>query len=1614
MKADFTIDKAGGCAPHAVIFTNKTTGGSGSTTYSWTFGNGNTSTLTNPGATYTEEKVFTVTLTAKDGGQTSTKSLQVTVYKKPTVDFTTDVTKGCASLAVKFTSSSTSGDGNISNYVWDFGDGGLEQGSQYKTISHTYNNAQKASVSLTVTNSNGCSKTLEKPSLIEIMPTLQASLTAITPAVCNLTDAVRLSNTSSGPGTLTYSWDMGDGNTVTDKDPSYVYSKKGNYQVKLTTKNADGCVSTSQPTTISVANFTTDFTLPATICNNNTIRITNKSSPEPQYSNWMADDGSSTYSYGGSDANFTFYQTGARKLTLTANYGTCTQTVTKDVVVKKSPQVNGFVADMNGVCGAPVKINFRDTTTGATKWQWSFDGASATTKEPSYTFNSDGVRWITLTVTNADGCTGSTSQYLNIYKPEVRIILRSGNSSGCIGLTPGFTTYSSEEITDFKWNFGDNTNSSEAQPEHTYNREGSFNVTLNYTTKGGCKGTATYPIYVYKRPEADFTATNTTVCGNTPVQFQDKSKGVVTQWQWFYGDNFWGQDNWSNPVHQYQQDGDYTVMLVASNGNCSDTITRSNYIKVMPGFPKISSFQNTCENTRGEVTFTQQSRQAETWTWDFGDGTPAVKLLTEELAIKHTYTKTGSFKAVLTITNGSCSVRDSIFASVLLKQSPVLSSTSSEICANGQLSIKVTGMENNPLPSPWNYYGTHYYVTKLQYGDGTDYSGYNQLPEQTWTTTFNGRYGSFDASKENLRVIITSYNFGCPDTTNLLPLKIRGPIAAFDLSKDKVCYQSPAEFTEASVARNNVAIVKWEWIFGDGQSQALNEGKPIEHKYATPGNYYAQLKVTDAEGCFSSTDTYSKLVSIYGPKADFYFSPERVMPNNTVYFYNNSNSFPYNWQNQYTWTFDDGTTSNDSYAYKFYGNVGTDTVKLKVKDPATGCVDSITKLVHIKDVTAGFTYTTSYINNNSCPPVVARFTNTSDNAVSIAWDFGNGKIAGNNNNVSTTYENPGIYNVTLYAYGLNGAVDSIKVPIEIKGPYAILSADTLSGCTSLSVTLSAKVRNATSFTWDFGDGTLLQTTDTFSVHSYKTAGIYQPALILKDGSGCAGTSRIDDKIVIDRLEAVFDFSPGQVCDSGWVHFSPVIQSLAADELQLTLQYEWLSGYNDGSSLASPDFYYNTVGDYTTKLKVTSPYGCVAEVEKPVKVVRKTNATVAGPPQVCESGSVIYTATADATGDQQWAWDFGNGSVSSLQDPAAVQYLVAGLYSVRTILSQNGCSDTAFTALQVNPRPVTNLQPQQPAICLGNAVQLNAEGGNVYAWTPSTGLSSTSSSNPMASPQFSTNYFVTVTNSFGCVNTDSTFVTVARPFEIAVPADTFLCRGFSVQLPVSGAHSYSWILGEGLSNSTSDKPVASPSESVIYRVVGYDAYQCFSDTADIEVVVRDLPTVDAGKDLQLSTGEKVQLFAIGSSDVVNWNWTPRGSLGCTNCPSPVAAPRDHTTYTVTVRNQYGCEAKDDVSIRLVCSENVSIPNAFSPNSDGNNDRFNILGRGIKEVKSLKIYSRMGDVVYERNNYQVGDRQAGWDGTIKGNPAPGGTYVYFVELICDSGELFTRKGTLIIVR
>ena len=234
LTARFTMDKTGGCSPVIINFKNQTFGASSSASYKWDFGNGNTSTLVDGGAVYTEEKTYTVTLTVQDGSGQSTYQQQVTVYSPPTVDFTVSPAKTCLGMPVNFTPSATPGSGNISYYTWDFGDGSTAQ--QYGTGAqpHTYPAVTTAPVSLTVTNTYGCHTTVHKANMVTIIPALTSSFTSDKKVLCQVSDPIQFTNSSAGPGTLDYKWDFGDGTSSTALNPTHIFNKKGFYRVSLT------------------------------------------------------------------------------------------------------------------------------------------------------------------------------------------------------------------------------------------------------------------------------------------------------------------------------------------------------------------------------------------------------------------------------------------------------------------------------------------------------------------------------------------------------------------------------------------------------------------------------------------------------------------------------------------------------------------------------------------------------------------------------------------------------------------------------------------------------------------------------------------------------------------------------------------------------------------------------------------------------------------------------------------------------------------------------------------------------------------------------------------------------------------------------------------------------------------------------------------------------------------------------------------------------------------------------------------------------------------------------------------------------------------------------------
>ncbi|MEO6674037.1 MAG: gliding motility-associated C-terminal domain-containing protein, partial [Ginsengibacter sp.] len=219
---------------------------------------------------------------------------------------------------------------------------------------------------------------------------------------------------------------------------------------------------------------------------------------------------------------------------------------------------------------------------------------------------------------------------------------------------------------------------------------------------------------------------------------------------------------------------------------------------------------------------------------------------------------------------------------------------------------------------------------------------------------------------------------------------------------------------------------------------------------------------------------------------------------------------------------------------------------------------------------------------------------------------------------------------------------------------------------------------------------------------------------------------------------------------------------------------------------------------------------------------------------------------------------------------------------------------------------------------------------------------------------------------------------------------------------------------GISDINVPDPSALTKSPATYTVVGYDNYNCFTDTAGVVVNISKLPVVNAGKDTQLISGASVTLSPTVTG-ATSWNWSPADYLNCTSCLTPVSKPRISITYTLTAYNAEGCKAKDEVSLHLACKESmVYIPNAFSPNHDNVNDRFNIAGSGIKKIISIIVYNRWGKAVFEKQNININDVKNSWDGTSSGEPLPVGVYVYMIQTECEGGEVFKYSGSVLLLR
>lgn len=1572
--ADFTSNFVEGCMPLSVKFTDNST--RNATAWKWDFGNGTTSTFSNPGVMYSQPGTYTITLKASnaDGSNTVTKNGYITVYAKPTADFVSADTLGCAPASATFKDLSVGNSGSINKWEWSFGDGVV---SSDQNPVHQYANGGKFSVFLKVTNSFGCTNVVSKPQYVKVSPAVKAGFNHSNLNLCRLPVKVSFFNTSSGGAPLNFTWDFGDGTQSSELNPVHSFTSYGSYNVKLTVANSNGCTNIFQDT-IDLPARSSTYNGPSTVCLNIPATYSLQTSPKAGTYYWNMGDG---VFYNTDTISHAYTKTGNFNITIITDVGDCRDTLIRAVMVSDPMTVNYSSSDPIN-CKPPFNVNFTNLTTGAENYKWYFgDGDSSSENSPSHTYTGEGLFDVTLVATNRAGCKVSLSRndFVKIGKPQITFTNAPGKGCKPYSFSPTVSIDSTDVITNFQWDFGDGFTSTERNPTHIYKDSGTYTLQLNITSQDGCSGTKIMPegVLVGVPQPADFSVSQSEVCGKGVVQFQAIANPSIPFYTWDFGDKTSSSEK--NPVHQYLDTGTYTVVLAVEQNGCSASVTRQAAVKVLPPVASFTIAKD-CNNRR-RVIFTNTSVGAVTSSWNFGDNTTANMFDAE-----HQYQRSGTYNVRLITTSANCS--DTVIHTVEISLvSPTISFAKDSLCKNEATTLTI----NHPNP---NAISTYFWNPDKP-GDTAYIS--TSTPSLQFAYSNPGSFG------------FTGYTvdtFGCRDSiTKPNAVKVFGPRAGFGVEKIRGCLKDSAVFLDSTITAPGNPVVSWTWDYGDGNVTSYN-ATPFTHIYNNGGSYSVKLSVTDLLGCTDSITRFDYVARTEG-MADFISADTFGCIKSPVFFNNISTGVI----NNSFWDFGDGFTSNELNPVHNYADSGTYTVKLKVEG-YNGCIDSTSRpgFITIKNPKAFFNLSDTFF---SCPPIQVSFSDSSYYAVNYEWDFGDGNLS-SIRNPANVYLTPGTYKPILKVTSAGGCVDTMQKTINVIGAYGSLTYDTIAGCAPLMVKFKATTFGADKFTWDYGNGATVNSTDSVNTYVYQKSGSFIPTVLIQNPAGCAITLVGKDTLRIDDFSGGFKADKTVFCDSGTVKFTDSVVDISSN-----ISYAWSFGDNQTSTQKNPSHFYSKPGRYTVSLTATSSVGCTKVTSYPsfINVAATPTVTINAAIDKCIVNNVVFTSNIkDSTAVKSWQWAFGNGKSSTAALPETQTFSAPGFYdNTLAIVTNEGCSSGATKKVEIKPAAEL-ISITDTTLCKNNRFTINATGLSSYNWQPATGLSCVNCSSPVAIPSVDTWYKLTGTQlPTGCIKSDSIFLKVVQPYTLSTLRNIVLCNNPQVQLQATGAPLYRWLPETGLSNAAIANPIANITGNTQYQVIGYDSANCFNDTATVSIQLAGNPTVELGPDVVISVGNNYTFKPTVSPDVMSYTWLPVTGLSCSNCPNPNVSVNGNMNYSLKVSNAAGCSALDTVKIIVTCDQStVFIPNTFSPNGDGMNDYFYPRGKGVNTINYFVIFNRWGQKVFEKKNVALNNQSFGWDGRINGQKADSGVYTYFIEVVCNNSQSLKYQGNINLIQ
>ena len=559
-----------------------------------TSGLNNYSRLFKPVHRFSQAGKFVVTLVSYFGNQADTGRYDFDIEQSPMANFyVNDSTQCLNENYFVFNDSSVFSD-SATTYKWYFGDSTFTFNRNPK---HSYLKEGDYFVKLNVISDHGCLASKSKPVHVKPMP--QVGLNSDSNIKCLSGNSFIFTPIKPRVANQSDLWLFGDGLNDTSHYTTHTYSFADTFKVKLLSTTTEGCSDSAFRDIIVKPSPTAHFTLnDSNQCfDGNKFVLTNTGSLNTSSGNWTWDFGDNSYDTVYSIIHsYTTADTFLIKLSA-VNAAGCSDSFTKEVKVFPSPKADFIVTDTLQC----LKNNlFSFTNNGnwqalSGSWLWDFgDGNFSTNKNPVYSYSDSGNYKVKLLVTNQYSCVDSIEKRL-VVLPSPVATFTVNDTTQCFKNNHFIFTNSGKlnNSGTWQWNFGDGNTGSLKSENHDYSTTGVFTVNLLAVNQDGCRDSMKKNVSVFVSPTARFSVNDTVQCSkNNEFVFNNLSVNS-SAYSWDFGD--FSYELIKDPVHDYASPGFFTVKLIASNTNCSDTSLKKITVKASPETPVINTNSPVCQ-----------------------------------------------------------------------------------------------------------------------------------------------------------------------------------------------------------------------------------------------------------------------------------------------------------------------------------------------------------------------------------------------------------------------------------------------------------------------------------------------------------------------------------------------------------------------------------------------------------------------------------------------------------------------------------------------------------------------------------------------------------------------------------------------------------------------------------------------------------------------------------------------------------------------------------------------------------------------------------------------------------------------------------------------------------